>query len=121
MARYIAKNVVWAGLAEKCEVALSYAIGKARPVMVSVRGFGTSALPDDSLTRIVNRVFDMRPAAIIDHLDLRNVCYTDISSYGHFGNLLMPWEDVDMLDVLREAARDVIETGIPNDTGGIDS
>jgi S-adenosylmethionine synthetase len=121
MARYIAKNVVWAGLAEKCEVALSYAIGKARPVMVSVRGFGTSALPDDSLTRIVRRVFDMRPAAIIDHLDLRNVCYTETSSYGHFGNLLMPWEDVDMLDVLREAARDVIETGIPNDTGGIDS
>lgn len=110
MARYIAKNLVWAGLAEKCEVALSYAIGKANPVMVSVRGFGTSVLPDDKLTRIVNRVFDMRPAAIIDHLDLRNVCYTDTSSYGHFSSSLLPWEDVDRLDALRKAAREVVET-----------
>jgi len=128
MARYIAKNVVWAGLADKCEVALSYAIGKANPVMVSVKGFGSSALTDSQLTRIVNRVFDMRPAAIIDHLDLRNVCYTDTSSYGHFGSFLLPWEDVDMLDVLRNAAREVAESccdsavaandADPNDTGG---
>ena len=124
MARYIAKNLVCARLAEKCEVALSYAIGKANPVMVSVRGFGTSVLPDDKLTRIVNRVFDMRPAAIIDHLDLRNVCYTDTSSYGHFSSSLLPWEDVDRHDALRKAAREVVEAdngrqkGLATDNSG---
>lgn len=117
MARYIAKNLVWARLAEKCEVALSYAIGKANPVMVSVRGFGTSVLPDDKLTRIVNRVFDMRPAAIIDHLDLRNVCYTDTSSYGHFSSSLLPWEDVGRHDALRKAAREVVEADYGKQTG----
>ncbi|MDD4445882.1 MAG: methionine adenosyltransferase, partial [Eubacteriales bacterium] len=124
MARYIAKNLVWARLAEKCEVALSYAIGKANPVMASVRGFGSSVLPDDKLTRIVNRVFDMRPAAIIDHLDLRNVCYTDTSSYGHFNSSLLPWEDVDRHDALRKAAREVVEAdngrqkGLATDNSG---
>ena len=117
MARYIAKNLVWARLAEKCEVALSYAIGKANPVMASVRGFGSSVLPDDKLTRIVNRVFDMRPAAIIDHLDLRNVCYTDTSSYGHFNSSLLPWEDVDRHDALRKAAREVVEADYGGQTG----
>jgi len=117
MARYIAKNLVWARLAEKCEVALSYAIGKANPVMASVRGFGSSVLPDDKLTRIVNRVFDMRPAAIIDHLDLRNVCYTDTSSYGHFSSSLLPWEDVDRHDALRKAAREVVEADYGGQTG----
>ena len=117
MARYIAKNLVWARLAEKCEVALSYAIGKANPVMVSVRGFGTSVLPDDKLTQIVNRVFDMRPAAIIDHLDLRNVCYTDTSSYGHFSSSLLPWEDVGRHDALRKAAREVVEADYGKQTG----
>ena len=117
MARYIAKNLVCARLAEKCEVALSYAIGKANPVMASVRGFGSSVLPDDKLTRIVNRVFDMRPAAIIDHLDLRNVCYTDTSSYGHFSSSLLPWEDVDRHDALRKAAREVVEADYNGQTG----
>ncbi len=124
MARYIAKNLVWAGLAEKCEVAISYAIGKAHPVMVAVKGFGTSALTDHQLTEIVNRVFDMRPAAIIDHLGLRRVWYTETSSYGHFGNVLLPWEDLDKLDELIKTARELVaadygaENTDPNDTGG---
>ena len=121
MARYIAKNLVWAGLAEKCEVAISYAIGKANPVMISVKGFGTSMLTDQQLTRIVCSVFDLRPAAIIDYLDLRRVRYSETSSYGHFGNFLLPWEEVDLLTTLMKAARDVIETGDQIDTGGTDS
>ena len=125
MARYIAKNLVWAGLAEKCEVAISYAIGKAHPVMVAVKGFGTSALTDHQLTRIVCRVFDLRPAAIIDHLQLRRVSYSETSSYGHFGNLLFPWEDVDKLETLTKTAREIVAAtdasdpdADPNDTGG---
>lgn len=125
MARYIAKNLVWTGLAEKCEVAISYAIGKANPVMISVKGFGTSMLTDQMLTRIVCRVFDLRPAAIIDHLRLRQVCYNETSSYGHFGNFLFPWEDVDMLETLTKTAREMVTANNgsnpdadPNDTGG---
>ncbi len=125
MARYIAKNLVWADLAEKCEVAISYAIGKANPVMISVKGFGTSMLSDQVLTGIVCRVFDLRPAAIIDHLRLRQVCYSETSSYGHFGNFLFPWEDVDMLETLTKTAREMIDAEYgadtaadPNDTGG---
>ena len=127
MARYIAKNLVWAGLAEKCEVAISYAIGKANPVMISVKGFGTSMLTDQQLTRIVCRVFDLRPAAIIDHLRLRQVRYSETSSYGHFGNFLSPWEDVDMLEMLTKTAREIVaETAraaadtSANDMGGTD-
>jgi len=109
MARYIAKNLVYAGLAERAEVGISYAIGKARPVMVSVKGFGTSALDDETLTRIVTDVFDMRPRAMIDHLGLRDVTYRNTSSYGHFGNQLFPWERTDQLEALRDAMRRVIE------------
>ncbi len=125
MARYIAKNLVWAGLAEKCEVAISYAIGKAHPVMVAVKGFGTSALTDHQLTRIVCRVFDLRPAAIIDHLQLRRVSYSETSSYGHFNSALFPWEDVDKLETLTKTAREIVTAtdasdpdANPNDTGG---
>ena len=127
MARYIAKNLVWADLAERCEVAISYAIGKANPVMISVKGFGTSMLTDQQLTRIVCRVFDLRPAAIIDHLRLRQVRYSETSSYGHFGNFLSPWEDVDMLEMLTKTAREIVaETAraaadtSANDMGGTD-
>ena len=121
MARYIAKNLVWADLAERCEVAISYAIGKANPVAVSVTSFGTSRLTDQQLAQIVNDVFDLRPAAIIDYLDLRRVRYSETSSYGHFGNFLLSWEEVDLLTTLMKAARDVIETGDQIDTGGTDS
>ncbi len=105
MARYIAKNVVAAGLARECEVALSYAIGKANPVAVNVNTFGTGTLPDDTLREIVLSAFDPRPAAIIRKLRLRGSIYAGTASYGHFGNPLFPWEETDMRDTLREAAK----------------
>lgn len=104
MARYIAKNIVWSGLAERCEVALSYAIGKANPVAVDVTSFGTGKLTDDQLANIVQEVFNLRPAAIIEKLHLRNAIYSDTAVYGHFNSSLFPWENVDMYTNLRKAA-----------------
>ena len=93
MARYIAKNIVWSDLAERCEVALSYAIGKADPVAVDIDAFGTSALTNEELREIVLSVFNLRPAAIIEKLRLRNAIYDDTAVYGHFNSCLFPWED----------------------------
>ena len=104
MARYIAKNIVWSGLAEKCEVALSYAIGKANPVAVDVTSFGTSKLSDEQLSSIVQEVFNLRPAAIIEKLRLRNAVYSDTAVYGHFNSSLFPWENVNMYTNIRKAA-----------------
>ncbi len=104
MARYIAKNIVWSDLAERCEVALSYAIGKANPVAVDVKAFGTSALTDEQLREIVVSVFNLRPAAIIEKLRLRRAIYADTAAYGHFNSCLFPWEDSDIYKELRKAA-----------------
>lgn len=104
MARYIAKNIVASGLAESCEVALSYAIGKANPVAVTVRSFGTSGLTDEELGEIVLKLFDLRPAAIIEKLMLYKPIYADTSVYGHFNSCLFLWEYVDMYDELRREA-----------------
>ncbi|MGI6633806.1 MAG: methionine adenosyltransferase [Christensenellales bacterium] len=104
MARYIAKNIVWSGLAEKCEVALSYAIGKANPVAVDVTSFGTGKVTDEQLANIVQEVFNLRPAAIIEKLRLRNVLYSDTAVYGHFNSSLFPWENVNMYTNIRKAA-----------------
>ncbi len=103
-ARYIAKNVVAAGLAERCQVQLAYAIGVARPVGLYVDAFGTSPLSDEQLSDIVNELFDARPAAIIDQLDLRRPIYQATSAYGHFGREGFPWERLDRVEALREAA-----------------
>lgn len=104
MARYIARNIVWSDLAERCEVALSYAIGKANPVAVSVTSFGTSKLSDEQLGAIVQEVFNLRPGAIIEKLRLRRAIYADTATYGHFNSCLFPWEDSDMYKALRKAA-----------------
>ncbi len=104
MARYIAKNIVWSDLADKCEVALSYAIGKANPVAVDVTSFGTGKLADEQLASIVQEVFNLRPAAIIEKLRLRNVIYSDTAAYGHFNSSLFPWENINMYTNLRKAA-----------------
>lgn len=104
MARYIAKNIVWSDLAERCEVALSYAIGKANPVAVAVTSFGTSKLTDEQLTLIVQEVFNLRPAAIIEKLRLRTAIYESTVAYGHFNSCLFPWENVDCYKELRKAA-----------------
>jgi S-adenosylmethionine synthetase len=105
MARYIAKNIVSSGLAEKCEVALSYAIGKANPVAVDVKSFDTSEYSDEVLRKIVLEVFSLRPTEIIKNLNLRNTNYSNTSVYGHFNYLLFPWESIDKYDELRKVAK----------------
>lgn len=105
MARHVAKSLVWAGLAEKCEVAISYAIGKADPVALAVTSLGTSKLTDEQLTEIVGSVFNLRPAAIIEKLGLRSAIYADTAVYGHFNSCLFRWEDVsENYKALKEAA-----------------
>ena len=108
MARYIAKNLVAAGLCTRCEVQIAYAIGRAEPVSVSVDAFGTSGYPNSFLAQLVRRVFDMRPAAIIRQLNLCRPCYSALAAYGHYGRpeLDLPWEHTDQRDaLLREADR----------------
>ena len=106
MARYIAKNIVAAGLAKKCQIELAYAIGVAHPVSVLVDTYGTSELSDLRLSELVRECFDLRPAAIIRTLDLRRPIYRQVASYGHFGRteLNLPWEKLDAVDVLRAKA-----------------
>lgn len=106
-ARYVAKNLVAAGLADKCEIQLAYAIGVARPVSILVDSFGTGKLSDEKLAELVEQHFDLRPAAIIKKLDLRRPIYRQVAAYGHFGrtDIDVPWEKTDKADELREAAR----------------
>ena len=103
MARYVAKNIIAAGAAKKCEVQIAYAIGVARPLSVCVKTFGTGVCGDDRLADIVNEVFDLRPAAIIEQLDLRKPIYRDLSAYGHFGReeLGVRWESTDKADEIK--------------------
>ena len=103
-ARYVAKNIVAAGLADKCEIQLSYAIGVARPTSVMVDTFGTGKLSDERLTDIVRENFDLRPAGIIKMLDLRRPIYKQTAAYGHFGrtDLDLPWEKTDKAEVLKK-------------------
>ncbi len=103
-ARYVAANVVAAGLARRCQVQLAYAIGVAHPVGMYVDTFGTGAVDDETLSAAVGEVFDARPASIIEQLDLRRPIYTPTSSYGHFGRPGFTWERTDRIDALREAA-----------------
>ena len=105
-ARYVAKNIVAAGLAEKCEVQLAYAIGVARPLSVRVDTFGTGKVSDAQLDAIVDECFDLRPAAIIDKLQLRKPQYRQLAAYGHMGriDLDVAWEKTDMVEALKKAA-----------------
>ncbi len=102
-ARYVAKNIVAAGLADKCEIQLSYAIGVARPTSIMVDTFGTGRVSDDKLIHIINENFDLRPAGIISMLDLRRPIYKQTAAYGHFGrnDLDLPWEKLDKVSVLK--------------------
>ena len=103
-ARYVAKNIVAAGLADKCEIQLSYAIGVAQPTSVMVDTFGTGKIADEKLVTIIRENFDLRPAGIIKMLDLRRPIYKQTSAYGHFGrnDLNLPWEALDKVDVLKK-------------------
>ena len=105
--RHVAKNLVAAGLAKKCEVGVAYAIGVAKPVSVFVDSYGTGAFSDDKLAEIVNKVFDLRPAAIIRNLELKQPIYAQTAAYGHFGrnDLNLPWERLDKVEALKEAAK----------------
>ncbi len=103
-ARYVAKNIVAAGLADKCEIQLSYAIGVAQPTSIMVDTFGTGKIADDKLVSIVRENFDLRPAGIIKMLDLRRPIYRQTAAYGHFGrnDLNLPWEALDKVDALKK-------------------
>ncbi|HBZ77163.1 MAG TPA: methionine adenosyltransferase, partial [Clostridiales bacterium] len=105
-ARYIAKNIVAAGLADECEIQFAYAIGVARPVSVMVDTFGSGKISDEKITQIVNEVFDLRPAAIIRDLDLRRPIYKATAAYGHFGrnDAGFPWEKTDKAEILKQKA-----------------
>ena len=103
-ARYVAKNIVAAGLADKCEIQLSYAIGVAHPTSVMVDTFGTGKLSDEKIVEIIRENFDLRPAGIIKMLDLRRPIYRQTAAYGHFGrvDLNLPWEQLDKVDLLKK-------------------
>jgi S-adenosylmethionine synthetase len=104
MARYIAKNIVAAGLADKCDVQIAYAIGVSKPVSVMVNTYGTGKVPDEKITDAVNTVFDMRPKAIIQHLNLQRPIYRRTAVYGHFGreDADFTWERTDKIEELRK-------------------
>ena len=104
MARYIAKNIVASGICEKLEIGISYAIGVAKPLSIYVDTFGTGKISDDKIIEIINKVFDLRPAAIIDILELRRPIYRQIAAYGHFGrnDLDLPWERLDKIEEIKK-------------------
>lgn len=103
-ARWVAKNLVAAGVADKIEVELAYAIGVAKPVSIAVETFGTGKYPDDKIEKIIEKVFDLRPAAIIDALDLRRPIYKQTAAYGHFGrtDIDLPWEHLDKVEEIKK-------------------
>jgi S-adenosylmethionine synthetase len=105
-ARYVAKNVVAAGFANRCEIQIAYAIGVARPVSVSVETFGTGKIADDRIVELIQQTFDLRPAGIIKSLDLRRPIYRQTAAYGHFGrtDLDLPWERLDKVETLKKLA-----------------
>lgn len=110
-ARYVAKNIVAAGLAEKCEVQLAYAIGVAQPVSINVDTFGTGKIEESILVELVRKHFDLRPAGIIKALDLRRPIYRQVAAYGHFGreDLNLPWEKTDKAEALKQDALEYAE------------
>jgi len=106
MCRYVAKNVVAAGLADRCEVQVSYAIGVAEPTSVAVETFGTAKIAEDRLSKIIRDTFDMRPKGLIKMLDLLHPIYRPTAAYGHFGRTedTFTWEKTDKAEALRDAA-----------------
>ena len=102
MARYVAKNIVAADLAERCEVQLAYSIGVAEPVSVSVNTFGTGVISEDELVNCVKKVFDLKPSGIINSLNLKQAIYSKLGAYGHFGRDEFPWEKTDKVETLKQ-------------------
>jgi len=116
-ARWAAKNVVAAGLAERCEIQVAYAIGVAHPLSVNVETFGTGRIPDEQIADLINAHFDLRPGAIIRDLDLRRPIFRQVAAYGHFGrdDLDLPWERTDKAEALRQAAGIAVPESVPAD------
>ncbi|MCJ8280477.1 MAG: methionine adenosyltransferase domain-containing protein, partial [Rivularia sp. ALOHA_DT_140] len=123
--RYVAKNIVAAGLAEKCEVQLSYAIGVARPVSIMIETFGTGKVDEQILLELAQKHFELRPAGIIHAFDLRKLpnerggrFYQDVAAYGHFGrtDLDLPWERTDKAQILKKEASNLNGVAVPNST-----
>ncbi len=108
MARYICKNIVASGIADKIEIEVAYAIGRARPVSLSVNTFGTSKLSDAQIIEIINKIFDLRPAGVIENLGLRNPIYLKTARNGHFGNPEFPWEKTDKADLIKAEAKKIL-------------
>ena len=106
MARYAAKNIVAAGLADKCEIQVAYAIGIAKPVSIFIDTKGTGKIPDEKITEIAEKVFDFRPKQIIENLDLKKPIYQKTAAYGHFGrdDVEFPWEKTDKVEELKKYA-----------------
>lgn len=106
MMRYVAKNIVAAGLAKKCEIQVAYAIGKAEPMGIMVDTWRTNTIPEDKIAELILKYFDLTPRAIIDKLNLRRPIYKQTAAYGHFGrtDLEVPWEEIDMADILKKEA-----------------
>ena len=113
-ARWVAKNIVAAGLADRCEVQVAYAIGVARPLSINLETFGTSELPSELLVRVIEAVFDLRPGAIIRDLDLRRPIYQATAAYGHFGreDIDAPWERTDRVALLQKKAAELVVGGV---------
>ena len=105
-ARYVAKNIVAAGIADRCEIQLAYAIGVARPVSIFVDTFGTGKISDEAIVQLIRKHFELRPAGIIDMLDLRRPIYKQTAAYGHFGrtDVDLPWEHTDKAEALKKEA-----------------
>ncbi|MDQ3247712.1 MAG: methionine adenosyltransferase domain-containing protein, partial [Chloroflexota bacterium] len=105
-ARWVAKNIVAAGIATRCEIQVAYAIGVARPLSINVETFGTGKISDEQIVTLIEEQFDLRPGAIIRDLNLRRPIYRQTAAYGHFGrdDVQLPWEDVSRAEELREAA-----------------
>jgi S-adenosylmethionine synthetase len=105
MTRYIAKNIVAAGLADECQVQLSYCIGLVDPVSVMVNSYGTGKLSEEALAKLVRQVFPLSPKGMIDHLNLKQPIYLKTAAYGHFGRPEFTWEQLDMIDELLAKAK----------------
>ena len=105
-ARYVAKNIVAAGLADKCEIQLAYAIGVAKPVSISVETFGTAKVSDEKIIELIKKNFTLSPAGIINSLNLRRPIYKQTAAYGHMGrtDIDLPWEHLDKVETLRQQA-----------------
>lgn len=105
MARHICKNIVAAGLAKRCQLDIAYAIGVAKPISVQANTFGTSKFSDEQIVSLINKVFDLRPSAIIDYLDLRKPIFAKTTNYGHFGRDGFTWENINKIDELKNAVK----------------